>query len=42
MFQRGPVVLAARGTATDDKPAFTVTDRNIFSFEGQRAGHRPD
>jgi hypothetical protein len=85
MFQRGPVVLAARGTATDDKPAFAVTDRNylsarwpgdaylfarrfcallasaarsltirraettlgeralnIFSFEGQRAGHRPD
>jgi putative intracellular protease/amidase len=30
-FRRGPVVLAARGTATDDQPAFTVTDRNYLS-----------
>jgi putative intracellular protease/amidase len=30
-FHRGPAVLAARGTATDDKPAFTVTDRNYLS-----------
>jgi len=30
-FQRGPVVLGARGTATDDRPAFAVTDRNYLS-----------
>ena len=30
-FQRGPAVLGARGTATDDKPAFAVTDRNYLS-----------
>ena len=30
-FRRGPIVLAARGTATDDRPAFAVTDRNYLS-----------
>src|SRR5579859_1294769 len=30
-FQRGPLTLTARGTATDDTPAFTVTDRNYLS-----------
>ncbi len=30
-FERGPVVLGARGTATDDRPAFAVTDRNYLS-----------
>jgi putative intracellular protease/amidase len=30
-FRRGPLVLTARGTATDDAPAFTVTDRNYLS-----------
>jgi putative intracellular protease/amidase len=30
-FHRGPITLATRGTATDDKPAFTVTDRNYLS-----------
>jgi putative intracellular protease/amidase len=30
-FQRGPIVLAARGSATDDRPAFTVTDGNYLS-----------
>jgi putative intracellular protease/amidase len=30
-FQRGPRILARRGTATDDAPAFTVTDRNYLS-----------
>ena len=30
-FQRGPVVLTARGTATDDTSAFTVSDRNYLS-----------
>jgi putative intracellular protease/amidase len=30
-FQRGPIVLTARGTATGDTPAFTVTDRNYLS-----------
>ena len=30
-FQRGPIVLSARGTATDDRPAFTMTDRNYVS-----------
>ena len=30
-FQRGPVTLTARGTATDDSPAFVVTDRNYLS-----------
>ena len=30
-FQRGPMVLSARGTATDDTPAFTVTDHNYVS-----------
>jgi len=30
-FQRGPMVLTARGTATDDTPAFTVSDRNYVS-----------
>jgi putative intracellular protease/amidase len=30
-FQRGPVVLSARGIATDDGPAFAVTDRNYLS-----------
>ena len=30
-FHRGPIVLTARGTATDDTSAFTVTDRNYVS-----------
>jgi putative intracellular protease/amidase len=30
-FERGPRVLAARGTASDDGPAFTVTDGNYVS-----------
>ncbi len=30
-FQRGPIVLSARGTATDDTPAFTVADGNYLS-----------
>jgi putative intracellular protease/amidase len=30
-FQRGPLTLTARGTATDDTPAFAVTDRNYLS-----------
>jgi putative intracellular protease/amidase len=30
-FQRGPIALTARGTATNDTPAFTVTDRNYLS-----------
>ena len=30
-FERGPAVLSARGTATDDSPAFAVTDRNYLS-----------
>ena len=30
-FQRGPIVAGARGTATNDQPAFTVTDRNYLS-----------
>jgi hypothetical protein len=30
-FRRGPIVLGARGTATDDRPAFAVTDRNYLS-----------
>jgi putative intracellular protease/amidase len=30
-FERGPRVLTARGTATDDTPAFTVSDRNYLS-----------
>jgi putative intracellular protease/amidase len=30
-FQRGPVTLSARGTATDDRPAFVVRDRNYVS-----------
>jgi len=30
-FQRGPLTLAARGTATDDTAAFTVLDRNYLS-----------
>jgi putative intracellular protease/amidase len=30
-FQRGPIVLTARGTATNDTPAFTVTDHNYLS-----------
>jgi len=30
-FERGPRVLAARGTAADDGPAFTVTDGNYVS-----------
>ena len=30
-FRRGPLTLTARGTATDDTPAFTVTDRNYLS-----------
>ena len=29
-FQRGPIVLTARGTDTSDTPAFTVTDRNYL------------
>ena len=30
-FERGPVVLAARGTASDDGPAFAVTDGDYVS-----------
>jgi putative intracellular protease/amidase len=30
-FQRGPMVLSARGTAIDHTPAFAVTDRNYLS-----------
>lgn len=30
-FQRGPVVLSKRGTATNDSPAFVVEDRNYVS-----------
>jgi putative intracellular protease/amidase len=30
-FKRGPVTLSARGTATDDAPAFAVTDQNYVS-----------
>jgi putative intracellular protease/amidase len=30
-FQRGPRVANARGTATDDRPAFVVQDRNYVS-----------
>jgi len=30
-FERGPVTLSARGTATDDGPAFVVHDRNYVS-----------
>jgi putative intracellular protease/amidase len=30
-FQRGPLTLTARGTATDDTPAFVVADRNYLS-----------
>ncbi len=30
-FHRGPLTRTARGTATDDSPAFTVTDRNYLS-----------
>jgi putative intracellular protease/amidase len=30
-FRRGPIVLSARGTATDDTPAFTVADGNYLS-----------
>jgi putative intracellular protease/amidase len=30
-FQRGPVVLSRRGTATDDTPAFVVQDGNYVS-----------
>jgi putative intracellular protease/amidase len=30
-FERGPVTLSARGTATDDRPAFVVPDRNYVS-----------
>jgi putative intracellular protease/amidase len=30
-FQRGPVVLSKRGTATDDSPAFVLQDRNYVS-----------
>jgi putative intracellular protease/amidase len=30
-FERGPVTLSARGTATDDTPAFSVLDRNYVS-----------
>ncbi len=30
-FLRGPLTLTARGTATDDTAAFTVTDRNYLS-----------
>ncbi len=30
-FERGPVTLSARGTATDDRPAFVVHDRNYVS-----------
>jgi hypothetical protein len=30
-FERGPVTLSARGTATGDGPAFVVQDRNYVS-----------
>ena len=30
-FHRGPMVLTARGTAANDTPAFTVSDRNYLS-----------
>jgi putative intracellular protease/amidase len=30
-FERGPVTLSARGSATDDGPAFVVPDRNYVS-----------
>ena len=30
-FERGPVTLTARGTATDDGPAFTVADGRYLS-----------
>ena len=30
-FRRGPIMRGARGTATDDRPAFAVTDRNYLS-----------
>jgi len=30
-FQRGPLTLTVRGTATDDRPAFAVQDRNYLS-----------
>ena len=30
-FRRGPLTLSARGTATDDNPAFVVQDRNYLS-----------
>ena len=30
-FRRGPLTLTRRGTAADDTPAFTVTDRNYLS-----------
>ena len=30
-FERGPVTLSARGTATDDSPAFVVEDGNYLS-----------
>jgi putative intracellular protease/amidase len=30
-FRRGPLTLSARGTATDDTPAFVVQDRNYLS-----------
>ena len=30
-FRRGPVTLSARGTVTDDRPAFVVQDRNYLS-----------
>jgi hypothetical protein len=30
-FQRGPLALTKRGTATDDTPVFTVTGRNYLS-----------
>jgi putative intracellular protease/amidase len=30
-FQRGPRVASTRGTATDDRPAFVVQDRNYLS-----------
>ncbi len=30
-FERGPRTLSARGTATDDTPAFVVQDRNYLS-----------
>jgi hypothetical protein len=30
-FERGPVTLTARGTADDDRPAFTVADGRYLS-----------